>query len=376
MTSIATERDAAPGFAADQLPAIIERPRSRVLGILMIGFALVWGGFPLQGFIQSWPEPLHDPGMFLVLLFPVAGGGLALFGLHTLLARETIAVDRDDVTVTRAGLWGAHCFRAPRASYRGVRLRTCRIRRGKRSVEGFAVDLLHPERDKTLNLYRSARAERARARWEALARSLDLPALEDSAEGPVSRNVQDLDKSLADMLSEGKLSVDYERLGQRAEGIAVEFEDDVIAVTRTAPKYPVWLALAVALFPLVAVFLAVGLEHGIGTFLWAALPFEALFAGPFAWDYVSRERLRAGRDEVRISAVTPWFETRGRRVAMTAVETVHLVRSGRERTTSLAIATDRRVLRFGARLPHETLEFLCQLLLAKVAEGPSAERAA
>ena len=111
--------------------------------------------------------------------------------------------------------------------------------------------LKHDDGAKEITLHSSRDSDSWRGRWERAARSLGLPALEQSADGLVERPVEDLDKPVSALLEEGKLTVDYDLLEQKAEGIAVDLEGEEIVVTRLGPRNHIGSMAVMVLAPLV-----------------------------------------------------------------------------------------------------------------------------
>ena len=359
-------------FPMDSRPATMTRRGSKVMGLFLMGFAAIWGGFPSVMLLNSLQEFDQKPELLVMLLFPVIGTGLALFGLHMLLWRKAITIDKYFVSVEESGLKGARQWQEMLQSYRGVRSRTRRVRRKNSSYTLYLIELLHDDADKTVLLYKSRNDRNWRGKWEAYARWLKLPALEEGLQGLVARDVEDLDKSVAELIEEGKVEVDYEALKQKAEGLAVDIEGDDLVITRTGPQNGLLASLFMVTFPLFFVYFGFFFEDvpdgfGLlfGTF---GLIFEAAFIAGVIWDHISRRRLRIGPSSLRLCAIGPKGETKGRSLPISAVETVQVARHEGRGALQLIISSDRKNLRFGARLSQASLAFAANAVLAKIAK--------
>jgi len=217
-------------------PVTVTRTGSTFGGLFMVVFALLWGGLPTMALIQNGLPGAGQPENWLFLIFPVIAIGILAFGLRQLLWRKTITLDDLFVTVEERGLFGTESWQEQLTAYRGVLSRSRRVKTKNSSYTLYLVDLLHDDSKRTINLY-SARSKRDwRAKWEAYARWLKLPAVEQADGGVVARDVADLDKPVAALIREGKLEVDYGQLQERAEGLAVDIEGDALVVTRTGPE--------------------------------------------------------------------------------------------------------------------------------------------
>jgi len=345
---------------------------SRILGAFLIAFALFWGGGPVLGLVSELRAGRFGLESLLFLVFPVVGVGLLLFGAHILIWRRRIAFDGNAFTVAESGLKGTKQWREPLSAFRGVLRHTRQVRTKNRNYTLYMIDLVHPNSDRRINLYTSTQEAGFRTKWEDFARRLALPALEEGTGGMMRRDAEDLDKSVGELIEEGKIEVDYETLSRPAQGLAVSFEGDVAVLTRTGPANPWWGSLIAVLFPLIFVGVALYAPHvpaslrylfgGLGTL------FEVLFLAGVLFDLLSRQRLRVGPDGVRVNLIYARRESVGKTLANAEIETVTLTgRSGASRP-ALAIAGDRGMLTFGRGLPPQSLEFAMNTVLAKIAQ--------
>ena len=99
------------------------------------------------------------------------------------------------------------------------------------------------------------------------------------------------------------------------------------------------------------------------------LLFEAAFLYAVVWDRISRKRLRIGPGRITVNAVGPKGETEGKSMAVGEVEEVMVGnRKGQNSGVKLLITGDRKRLSFGQNLPRASLDFLENLVLAKIAK--------
>lgn len=356
-----------------QLPVTVTRTGGMIVGLFITGFALFWGGVPTAALLTQSQPDLSEGQNWLFLLFPAIAVGLLLFGLRLLRWRKTITFDDLFVSVEERGLFSTETWQEPRTAYEGVLSHSRRVRTKNRSYTLYMVELAHPDRRRSINLYTSRSERDWRQKWEDYARWLKLPALRQGADGLVARDTEDLDKPVAELIREGKLEVDYELLQERAEGLAVDIEGDTIVVTRTGPELPWWAALFMIGFPLIFVYVGFFLDEVPGLFGWLfggmGLLFEAAFLCAVVWDRISRKRLRIGPGRITVNAVGPKGETEGKSMAVGEVEEVMVGnRKGQNSGVKLLITGDRKRLSFGQNLPRASLDFLENLVLAKIAK--------
>ena len=124
----------------DALPLRLVVLDGRVVGILILLFANVWGGVPAVMMLlaalgggESFP--------LVMLLFPLFGLGLFYVGLELAFRRRVITLERDRVVGEERRLGGDSRWAVDRDDYGGVLLEATVIRRGKTSVNAWRVQL-------------------------------------------------------------------------------------------------------------------------------------------------------------------------------------------------------------------------------------------
>jgi hypothetical protein len=346
--------------------------------LFLILFALVWGGFPTVGLFSMTRAGDFGPELFIFLIFPIIGVGIMLFGIHRFLWRRDIAFDGQSFTVTECGLRGTKSWTEPLSAFEGVMRSTRRVKTKNSSYTLYMIDLVHPYPDRKINLYTDTTESGFRGKWEEIARELNLPAFEQGEGGMVRRAAADLDKSVGELIQEGKVEIDYETLSRPAAGLTVDIEGDNIVISRTGPRNPWWGSLIAVLFPLIFVgvgFFAPGLGL-IGRVIFGGmgLLFELLFVIGVYQDLATRARLRVGPEGVRVNKVGGRGESKGKFIPAAEIEGVTLKRQDNEWRSSVVISSDRENLRFGTGLPRTSLEFTLNAILAKIAESKRRRR--
>ncbi len=361
-------------LAIGHLPVTARRPGKKSIGVFVVIFALVWGGISVMGFVAMLlGDQAFEPAMLVFFLFPLLAVGMFLFGVHQLVWRKTITLDRQFVAVVERGLRGTKEWREQLANYTGVLRRTRQVRTRNSSYTLYLIDLHHEDETKTINLFTDTREGDARAKWETYARALELPALEQGQGGVLRREAADLDKSVGELIREGKVEVDFDALTRTAKGLSVDFEGDSVVLTRTGPKYPWWGMLIAVTFPLIFVAVAllapdmpwfVRIVFGVG-----GLSLEVALIVGVVRDIVSRQRHRVGPRHLKVSAVSPRGEKKGMQIPVGEIESVTIARDSRGAAPAVVIAGDRETLEFGAYLPRPALDFVMNTVLARVAEA-------
>ena len=360
------------------LPAVSVQSGGRAMGVFLVAFALVWGGFPILGLVSELQAGRFGAETLLFLIFPIIGVALLLFGMHSLMSRRRIAFDGQAFAVAEHGLLGTKQWREPLSAYQGVMRHTRRVRTRNSSYTLYMIDLVHPDSARRINLYTDTSDRGFRLKWEEFARRLSLPAMEEGEGGMVRREAGDLDKSVRELIAEGKVDIDYDALSRPVTGLAVTFEGDVVVLTRTGAANSWWGSLIALLFPLIFVGVAVYAPDmpGVARYLFGGLGalFEVLFVAGVMIDLLSRQRLRVGPAGVRVNRAYRASDSAGKRLEIAEIETVSIARKSNGSRPALAIAGDRETLIFGRGLPRRSLEFAMNTVFAKIAETGRRQR--
>ena len=184
-------------------------------GIGLSLFGLPFIGFPVffALLLQSGAETTGnaDPlvrGIFLIV-FASVGVGISGYGICRMFYRAEVTVDRHRVKGKKCGIRGTEYWTEPLRSYRGVITRT-EHRSGKKRGNTIHLVLLKHFRDdeRDVTLVRSLDSINLRGEGERFARLLGLPVLIETADGGYEvRAAEDLDKSVAELVAEGKLEI-------------------------------------------------------------------------------------------------------------------------------------------------------------------------
>lgn len=347
-------------------PATAERKGSIFGGLFITVFALLWGGMPLYGLLTA--DGLEGSEQIIMMIFPAIGFGILLFGIHLLIWRKEITFDEAGVDVVERGLFGTKTWWEPLSAYRGVLRFTRRIRRKNSSYTLYRVDLAHDQRSREIRLFQSRSDKLWRKAWEYYAHRLNLPALERGEEGEVRREADDLDKSLAELVREGKVKIERTPITGKLEGVLLEREGKTLIVTRTGPVNPWWGQVLAVLFPLV--FVGFGVLHPEAPIWVAAMGifFEAIFLWGVIHDLTTRDRLRVDRKQVARMKVSRSGEGKPKTLMSSEVETVSIGGDGKQKG-KLVISADSGEIRFGANLPAATLNHLRNAVLSEISKA-------
>lgn len=266
----------------------------------------------------------------------------------TLIRSETIRIDRDGVEVEVAGPVRTTRWRDKLSAFEGVRRRTASERvgtgKGARRVTRHLVELAHGDDARTIRLYASTVEDGVRALWEQAARVLDLPALDETATGTIARPPGDLDKSIRDLVEDGKVMAAFDSARPPPRGIEWARDGDELRVTVgfRATTYVV-TAIRTAVVGLIALLalddtLVAGLASVPGVIFAIALAVAAEGGLRLLSATYVKRRITVTAREVISALETPLGRFRTLTIALDEVETVRQVSfGGRWRVAGLAL---------------------------------------
>ncbi len=353
-----------------ELPAILVEKEPKSTGVFTIVFSLFWGGIPTLILLVSLARGTFQASMAPLLVFTVLGAGIFVLGIWLATREKTTRIDRQTVSVDARWAFGHRAWSEPFSRYEGVLCRSEWHSGGKNS-SSYAlhiVELCHPDKKNRIRLYSSRSDEGLRKIWEGYCRALNLPALEGEGSNRVVRAVEDLDKSVRDLVREGKMTVEFDPAKQPPpQGLGIETQGDRLRLTLPKVRFPVGLLVIGLGLPGAFVYGGFFREGGIGLGL-IGLAILLAAAAMFVWSRVSQPVVEIGPEQVRVFYRTPWGETAGQSLPVSEIESVRIGRETEGRgTPSVLLVSDRATVSVAHSQPDAVQEWLKNFLLAAVA---------
>jgi hypothetical protein len=351
------------------LPATHVAKGSKGLGIFMMIFALFWGGLPTIVLIISIASGKFEPGMLLVLFFTLIGAALFVGGLNVVVGSTITIIDRTRVSVTKKSLFGTKQWSEQLSVFDGVLSRSEYHQGGKNqpSYTLYIVELRHADPKKAVKLYESRSDEDFRAIWEDYCRKLNLQALETDGGTLVKRDVEDLDKSVKELVREGKVKVKFDPSKAPPAELSLRVDGDVLELTVVKKKSsPVGYAIAL-IIPGVFAYIGFFVKGCPILFGIVGAVLFAVVAWGIVWSLIAKDQIRIGKDEIRTRQLTPWGATEGASVRSEGIETVRIGKEGGSGQNGVVLETDERHVTVGAGLSAESLEWLKNCIVRVIA---------
>jgi len=356
-----------------RLPVTQVDKGSRGAGIFLLIFACLWGGIPTAFFLvnvlSSGPM---QAGLWGLLIFGVIGIGIFIGGLYLLTASTTTTLSLETVGVTKTSLFGTKQWIARLSEFTGLRYRSEYHSGGENSPSYtlYIVELLHHnDAKKAVRLYESRTDLGIRGIWENACRALNLPAVEGEGSDLVIRAVEDLDKSVKDLVREGKLHVDFDPSKRPPAGLSLKVDGQFLELSLRKSKGSTLTGGGVGLI-VSGVFVYVGFFVKGPPVFFGIIGIIVLLIvlAATVWALITTEQIRVAKDEIHLRRQTPWGPTKGTRINATDVETVRIGKKDGQGYAGILVETNIGTTLVGAGLSSHCLEWLKHCILKIISE--------
>jgi len=365
-------------FNLKKLPAsVVDRPALR--WIITGGFAgllMLWLGiFELFSFLKAEKGQTQsfisvEIFAFIVILIAL---GLIFYAIFSFIRCKKFFFDGKEIHIIyRPAIGIKHQFKEPLSNYLGVRLRVLFVQSGLFNKNRYIIDLYHQDSNKIVPLYISTSNKNIRQIWEDYAKVLQLPALSVGDRGLVSREYEDLDKSLKELSKEGKLPFIASGKFPTPDSIEITEKKDSTIIE---PKGIYWdtfstLCLFIAIaatFILLAggVYLTIiGTNFPLKYWIFSAITLLSILY--FSIRLLNSSILVFGKDYISITEVLFGSELKEIKLSSNKIKNVELNYDPTIGRYDLTIIGDEEIITFGNRLPVSDLMWLRDFIIRKL----------
>lgn len=351
-----------------QLPMTLQSEGNLSSGIIICLFALAWGGIPTGILIAGILMGNFTPPLLFTLLFTVIGLSIFIYGLVMIIRREKVVVSSSDVQVSRRSITGSQFWSEPLSAYVGISTHEKHVKTKNSSYTIYYLILTHSDATKNICLFASRKGEGHRARQEDFCRALQLPAVMGRENGEfVTRGIDDLDKSIKELVRDGKLRVDFSPASQVPAGIELKTENGGLTVSwdrknikgMTRYLIPLLIVLPVGFIILGFILGGVGIVFAVfGIFIVIPVTAAILLGGLVKEEMI----IHPSRVTTRI-ATARWGHFFEKSVDPAKIEEVRIRQGQMAHDRDLVLVTDEGDYKFGKGLSLESLEWLRQCVI-------------
>lgn len=256
------------------------------------------------------------------------------------------------------------------ADYQGVRLRTEFAQYGLFHKVKHIIELTHKNEEKTVPLYITTKAKDIRNKWEKYAKELNLPAIVVTYTGVEKREVEDLDKSIKELVKSKKVKDEYNS-DENIPCCLTYINKNKKKILKPAKVYWDFYGFLIAGFVFLAVVIGVcsvafyptlsamtdtkWLMNGyLIEILAIVIPLMMLF---------KRQKIVIKKDKIISIYKWPLGLEKKIKLPKEHIEAVEIVYDHKKEQPYIAISSNDKVIHFGKRLPIETLIWARKFLI-------------
>ncbi len=362
----------------DRLPITHREGAQLVVGI---GWLLIGGVFTALaifffGTVSINSDPTPIPAYLLLGVFLIFGFTVMAVGLSAFLHKVDLMIDAEGVRGLQRNIKGTRTWNEPLTTYSGVLGEEEYHSGGKHhsAYTLYKVVLKHSdEEDHDVLLYSSRSGEQHRNEIEMFARLLNRPVLmEESGGRYAERAVEDLDKSVKELVEEGKLDARFNPYNQpKGDKLTLEKEGKGYVFThhyRGIGRFLFSFLFLGAGLGMLYWYFGPGVPASAGGSPWVAAALGVVFTllGGYMVVFcaLANSTLRVFPDELQsYTDILGWCVS-DKRAASTDVEEVTVAKNKQGRL-ELQVSGDRGSLSFGKQVLNEDeLQFVRSAIIA------------
>jgi hypothetical protein len=352
--------------ALDQLPITTVIKGNRSLGLILMGQAALTGAgtvFMVVSFVQGAGAPPFE----LFLMFAVWAAISFPTGLHQLSSVTTTTIDARRVSFSSKSLVRSKQWMEEIDRYEGIAYReeSHGGTKTSRPYTLYIVELYHADSNKNQKIYQSTSAQGARQIWEDYCRVLNLAAVEKDGSTLIKRNVEDLDKSVRDLVKEGKLSIDFDPSRPPPKGLKVNAAEEIFEVVLTKDRFSIVTYSLVLLFSGAFIFIGFNHEDGLPFTIFGII-IGLVIVSAMLWEQFTKESIKIGEDTIYLNRITPLKETAVATFTTSEIESVVVDKKDNHFYKKVFIKTDQQQEAIGGGLSAEALEWLKNCILSVI----------
>ena len=318
-------------------------------------------------------KPLVSP-VFFDVVFMVVGLGMIAASIASYIRYKKIIFDGKTVFIGWRKVSGKKVIiRENIKNYTGVRFRIEFYQLGFLSKNRYIIELYHKDSQKIIPLYISTSPKNIRKIWEYYARQLGLPALVNTDEGLISREVKNLDKSLKEMAELGYVIDNFDAHEKLPSTVAYVRKNDKIVlkarkIVWDAYNISAWAAIisAGALIILAALNPQIFLSNLAPAVFYGGCGGMLLIIVCAVFVLFRKEKLVLKKHKIVNTHKYMLFSTKHDEMPKQEIEAIDVTENPQTGRYFVSIISDSKTIEFGAKLPIEDLRWVKRFLIHEV----------
>ena len=306
--------------------------------------------------------------------FIILGLGIIIGAVVSYIRYKKIFFNGKIFSVDLHGIFTeSELFREFLRNYNGVRFRAEFFQFGILNKNKYIIELEHRDPQKTIPLYISTNPTDIYQIWYYYAKKLSMPAILDTDEGTIIKEINEIDKNLKEYLSSRNLISVYDNIPQKSQNInLIEKKDRIIIKPRRLFwSIPKLLGVFWLTFYLIILFIAAFYYEYTARFIGStpktifAFCFLVLLAVFFIGLMFKKDKLVIKNG--RLILVNKIFFISYKEYAhLDDIRDIQVVYNPTADRYYLAVITDKNMLAFGKAMPLEDLQWIRDYLIFKI----------
>lgn len=316
-------------------------------------------------------EPFINP-IFFDIIFMLIGLGMIVAGIASYLRYFKFIYDGKTMTIIRRTPLGKkYALKEKLKNYLGVRYRIVFYQHGLMTCNKYIIELYHKDTDKIVPLYISTSSSGIRSKWKEYARLLKLPAVINTDEGLMVRDIANLDKSVKDMANMGLVIDNFDSYEDLPESLKYVRRKDKIVIKRKN----VW-----DIYNIIAWITLIAFGCIVSVVAINAETFKQNFASAFyGLIFVStvimigallilfrKEKLVLKKHKIVHTHKYMLFSTKHDEIMKEDIESVEVTENPASGRFFVSLISENKTIAFGAKLPISDLQWIKKFLIHEI----------
>ena len=316
-------------------------------------------------------EPLINP-IFYDIIFMLIGLGMIVAGVASYLIYFKFICDGKTMTIIRRSVMGKKiAYKEKLKNYLGVRYRIVFYQCGLMTCNKYIIELYHKDANKIVPLYISTSSSGVRSKWKEYARFLKLPAVINTDEGLMARDLEHLDKSVKEMAKVGLIVDNFDSYEKLPETLCYVRRKDKIVIKRKnvwdAYNIIAW-ASVVTLSAFVA-FIVFGTEtfkQNFASVYYGIIAVYAMIMLIALLILFRKEKLVLKKHKIVHTHKYMLFSTKHDEIMKDDIESVEVTENPASGRFFVSLISENKTITFGAKLPISDLQWIKKFLIHEI----------
>ena len=339
---------------------------SLILTGCLFGMMIIFiGAYDLWGANNSLEYESVLNIRFFDIVLMVIGIGIIVNLCISYFRYKKIYYDGKNITViSRNGTHTPVSFKEPIKNYEGVRFRIEFFVYGFINKNRYIVELYHKNSKKIVPLYISTHNHNVRKYWEDYAKAFNLPAMIETDEGLVIRQISELGKSVKEMAGKWNLKEKFNPNSTPPKSLIVKNKDRKIIIKIKNRLWDAYTIIGIVMIWFTALFTITNFQLGnnhIITFIGTILTIMSIAF------LLNKEKLVLKKYKI-VNVHKFIFSRKKDEINKSEIEAVDVTLNPATGRHYITIISDKKTIIFGKKLPIEDLRWLKNFLLYELSK--------